>query len=97
MKSKRHVRIHANFFKWGVNKKSWYVNKKIAHINSAIQYRELEINNKMTTCADKYKQTSSEYDIKGKEKTLIISEKEENAWDGNVCIYECGKILHFNL
>ena len=71
--------------------------KKIAHINAAIQYRELEINNKMTTSADKYKQTSSEYDIKGKEKTLIISEKKENAWDGNVCIYECGKILHFNL
>ena len=47
----------------------------------------------MTTCADNNKQTSSAYDIKGKEKTLIISEKKEEARDSYVCIYACGKQL----
>ena len=37
----------------------------IGHVNKAIQYEELKIINVITTCADKDKQTSSEYDIKG--------------------------------
>ena len=67
MKLKRHV--HPIFFKS-------VINKKIGHVRKAIQSEELEINNKMTTCADKYKQTSSAYDIKGVENTSSTSEKK---------------------
>ena len=42
-------------------------------------------------CTDKYKQNSIDYAIKGKEKTLSMSEKIEKARDGYVCIYEYGK------
>ena len=53
----------------------------------------MEGNNETTTCADKCKQTSSAYDIKGKKKTSITSEKKENSWGGNVRIYECGNFF----
>ena len=44
---------------------------------------------------DKYKETLSANDIKGKEKTLSMSEKKEKSRDGYVCIYEYGKhLLH---
>ena len=43
---------------------------------------------------DKYKQTSSAYDIKGEEKTSRTSEKKEKARDGYVRIYECGNFNH---
>ena len=69
MKSERCVQIHTILF----NRAS---TKKIGHVNEAIQYDELEINNKMTTCADKDKQTLSVYNIKGEEKTFITSEKK---------------------
>ena len=36
----------------------------------------MEINNKTTMCADKYRQTSSAYDIKGEENTFGISKKK---------------------
>ena len=52
---------------------------------------ELEWNNEKNMWAYKDKQTSSAYDIKGKEKTLSTSENKEKARDGYVCIYECGK------
>ena len=46
-----------------------------------MQYEELESINVTPTWVDKDKQTSSAYDIKGKEKTLSRSEKKENACD----------------
>ena len=39
----------------------------------------------------KDKQTQIEYDIKGEEKNLSMSEKKEMSQDGYVCIYKCGK------
>ena len=42
-----------------------HVNKTIGNVSKAIQSDELEGNNKMTTCTDKYKQALSVYDIKG--------------------------------
>ena len=51
----------------------------------------MEIKNKTTTCADKDKQTLSAYNIEGKEKTLSTSEMKDEAHDGYVRIYECGK------
>ena len=53
----------------------------------------MEWNNGMVTWADKGKHTLSVYDIKGKEKTLSMSEKKEKARDGCVCIYQCSKQL----
>ena len=58
MKIERHVRLHTNFVKSGVN-------EKIGHVNGAIQSDELESINITHTCADKDKQTSIAYDIKG--------------------------------
>ena len=42
---------------------------------------------------EKYKQTLSDYDIKGKENTLSTSENNEKVCYGYVPIYECGKHL----
>ena len=67
-KSEINVQIHTNFVKSGVNKKVIHANKTIGHINKAIQFEEWERNNKTTTCVDKDRQTSSAYNIKGKEK-----------------------------
>ena len=61
MKSKRRIKILTNFVTIG------HVNKPIGHVNGAIQFLSLESNNEKTKCADKYKQTSIEYDIKGEE------------------------------
>ena len=47
----------------------------------------------MTKCPDKYKQTSSAYDIKGEENTLSTSKKKLKARDSDVCIYEYGKLF----
>ena len=63
MKSERRVR--SKFVKLGVNKKIARINETIRHVNKAIQSEELERNNEKTMCADKDKQTSSTYDIKG--------------------------------
>ena len=55
----------------------------------------MEIISITTIHADKDKQTSSAYDIRGKENTSRTSEKKEKAREGYVCIYECGKnLLH---
>ena len=59
MKSKRHVRLRTKFVKSGVN-------ETIGPVNGAIQYDEQESINVTITCADKDKQTSIAYDIKGK-------------------------------
>ena len=56
-----------------------------------MQVEELEGNSETSTCADKDKQTSIAYDIKGGGNTSSTSEKKEKARDGYVCIYECGK------
>ena len=53
----------------------------------------MKSNNKTATCADKYKQNSSAYNIEVKEKTSGGSEKKENAWDVYVGIYKLGKQL----
>ena len=66
--------------------KSWILN-----VNEVIQYKESESINVTTMCADKYRKTLSEYDIKGEEKTSSMSEKIEKELYGYVCIYECGK------
>ena len=47
----------------------------------------------MTMCVDKDRQTSSAYDIKGKENTSRTSENKGKARDGYVHMYECGKYL----
>ena len=45
--------------------------------------------------ADKDKDTSSEYHIKGKEKALSMYENKEKACDVYFFMYECGKkLLH---
>ena len=45
----------------------------------------------MTMYADKHKQNSSAYGIKGEKKALGKYKKKENAQGGYVCIYECCK------
>ena len=86
MKIERHVRY--NLVKLSVNETIIHVNKTIINANEAIKYEELESNNKTTTCADKDKQTSIVYGIKGEEKTSSTSENKEKERDGYVCIYE---------
>ena len=66
-----------NFIKLCINKRIINTNGKVRHVNKAIQPLELENSNKITTCRDNDKQTSSAYDIKYKEKTLVISEKKK--------------------
>ena len=63
----------------GVNKIIGRVNETIGQLDKAIQYKELKITT--TTYADKFKQTSSAYDIKSKEKTPNTSENKEKARD----------------
>ena len=63
-------------FKIEHQQKNWKNQQKIGHINKATQYEELEINNKMTTCKDKDKQTWCAYDVKVEEKTLNTSENK---------------------
>ena len=45
---------------------------------------------------DKYKQTSSAYDIKGNANNLSTSEKKEKARDAYVCIYGYSKHLLYS-
>ena len=71
------------FLKSGANKTIGHVNEKIGHVKEAIQSVELESNNETTTCEDKYIQTLSAYNIKGKVKTLRKSEKrKDTGWLG---------------
>ena len=53
------------FLNWA-SKQIGQVNKTIVHVNESRKSELSEGNNKITTCADKEKQTSSVYDIKGK-------------------------------
>ena len=53
-----------------------YVNENNLHVNETIQYDKLESINVTTTCIDKDKQTLSEYNIKGKEKTSSTSKNK---------------------
>ena len=58
--------------------------------------KESEIINKTIVCdkeAEKYKETSSTYDSKYKEKNLSTSENKEKARGGYIYIYEWGKHL----
>ena len=69
-----HVPLHTKGVKLGFNKKIGHVNKSIIHINKTIQYEELESTNLTATRNkedNKYKETSSVYDIKGEEKASI--------------------------
>ena len=52
----------------GINKKIGQINRTIGHAKESMKFEESERNNKTTTCRDKYKQTSSAYDITGKKK-----------------------------
>ena len=74
MKIKRQVR--SKFVKSGTNETIGQINKTIGHVNESIQCEELKNNNKTTTCADKYKQNLSAYDIKGKENNSSTSENK---------------------
>ena len=76
IKSKSRVQLHTKFVKLGVNEKIGHVKKTIGKVNKAIKYEELESINIMITCADKDKQTSSVYDIKGEENTSRTSENK---------------------
>ena len=69
MKSKSHIWIRTIFVKSVINKTIGHFNKTIGHVNKSIQSVELEKNNEMATCVDKYKQTLSAYDIEGEENT----------------------------
>ena len=78
MKIKKQVQILTNFLKLVISKKIEHVNETSRHVNKALQYEELENNNnnKTTMFADKYKQTSSAYNINDEENTSSTSEKK---------------------
>ena len=65
-----------NFVKLGIKEKIGHINETTRNLNEAIKHEELEIKNKRTIWVDKDKQTSSAYDIKGKENSLSTSEKK---------------------
>ena len=64
---------------------NWKIQQKNGHINKSIQYTELGSNNETTKCADKDKQTSRAYDIKGGENNLSTSENKKGT--GWLCLY----------
>ena len=68
--------VQPNFLKLVGNETIGHSNKTIGHVNKAIQYVYLKIKNKTTICGDKYKKTSSAYDIKGKQKVSSIKNKK---------------------
>ena len=76
IKNKRHAQLHTNLVKSGINKKIAHINKKIGYVIKAINSEKLESINVINTCADKYKQNSSAYGIKGKENTSSTSENK---------------------